>query len=189
MDRRLPTDHATSPYASVAVGVGRFATAGSTMISPSIALTVEVRAFLPPRADRQLDLLVDERASGTARRTPGCSPSSRSAPAPRRRSAIVLPAFASVERRPAAGSASAISRTSSCVSGANSTTSSMRLRNSGGKRRSSSRITSPCTCSTPTVALQEAERARELPEVLRADVRRHDDDRRRSGRRACRGRR
>ena len=49
------------PYASAALGEGIFATAGSTTMSPSFAATVEVRAFLPARADRQLDLLVDER--------------------------------------------------------------------------------------------------------------------------------
>ena len=44
---------------------------------------------------------------------------------------------------------------------------------SGAPARASLR---PATCSTPTVVRQEAERARQLPEVLRPDVRRHDDD-------------
>ena len=61
---------ATSPNA---IDVVRRQPGGPARIRPRSrrrGLDHEVRAFLPARADRQLDLLVDRRASGSARRTP-----------------------------------------------------------------------------------------------------------------------
>ena len=138
---------------------------------------MNVVALVPALADRQLDARRRSPASGSARRRPGCSPRARAARAPRARPSASCPLRASVCVDPRRSAAARSARTSSFVSGWNITTSSMRLRNSGEKRRSSSRMISPCICSTPTCFAQESQRAGQLPEVLGADVRRHDDDR------------
>ena len=102
----------------------------------------ELLAHAPVLADRQLDVLVDH---------PLQEPRTVGEAVPLlddqvERLVLHLQGLAARSqpcRRSRRDTCCAMRRTSGFVSGANSTTSSMRFRNSGGKRRSSSRMTSP----------------------------------------------
>ena len=88
--------YATSPNAIASAAVCTFAIPGSTAIASVLHLDVEVRAVLPLRADRQLDVLVDEALQEARAEGHAVALQHHQLPAPRRSIVIVLPALASV---------------------------------------------------------------------------------------------